>query len=294
MEKMLSRKTTLLLFIVPGLLVFSLVYIFPMFYTLRLGVTDWKGIGEMNYVGFTNYVKLFTRDRVFKTSLKNVLVVVCAGVPVQLFGALVIALAMHYLKTGLRFFRNAFFIPVLMSASAIGIMWCEFYDVSYGAVNGLLHSIGLDSWCREWLTVPNTVLPEVIIPAVWQWLGYHLIIMYSGMCAIPEQYEEAARIDGCSTIQSIWHITLPLMRDVLKVCVVLAVVGSLKFFDIPYVMTGGGPYNLTSTIALQMYKEAFLKLQFGYGSSIAVVLCVICIGMFVLINRLLTREAVTY
>ena len=294
MDRMLSRKATIAAFVLPGLLIFCVVYVFPIFYTLRLSVTDWEGLGPMNFVGQANYVKLFLRDKVFLTSVKNVFTVVAFGLVAQLIPALSLALALGYLRNKIRFYRNAFFIPVLMSASAVGIMWCEFYDVNHGALNALLGFVGLQGWSRDWLSDKATTLVAVILPAVWQWLGYHLILLYSSVRGIPDQYMEAARIDGCNALQTVWHVLLPLMRDPIKVSVVLATVGCLKYFDIVYVMTGGGPYNLTSTIALQMYKESFLKLQFGYGSTIAVVLCALCILVFVLINKLLTREAITY
>lgn len=173
-------------------------------------------------------------------------------------------------------------------------MWQEIYDINYGLLNEVLRVLGLSGLQHEWLTEEATCLIAVIVPVIWQWIGYHMVILYAGRKGIPSQYVEAARLDGANSFQVTTRIILPMMRDVIRICVVLAVVGGIKIFDNVYVMTGGGPYNMTTTIAIHMYKEAFLKLNYGYGSAITIVLCVICIGVYLVLNKVLTREPLEY
>lgn len=282
------------LFVAPGLLVFLTMFIFPICYTVVLSLTSWEGIGPMKWNGFENYVRLFTTDTAFHIGVKNTLIILGAALIGQLVPAMVIALLLYQVTKGTRFYRNAFFIPVMLSTTAIALMWQKLYDPNYGVLNDLLKLLGKQDLIKEWLVDPSTCVAAVIIPVIWQWIGYHMIILYTGLKGIPEQYIEAAKIDGAGSLQIIFRIIIPLMRDIIKVCVVLATVGSLKVFDNIYIMTEGGPYNLTTTIAIQMYKESFLKLQFGYGGAIAVLLSLVCMAAFILINRIMTRDRIEY
>lgn len=294
MKKMLSNKFMVLLFVLPGFLIFACIFVYPILYTLNLSLTSWKGIGPKDYVGLENYIQLFVQDSVLRKAVSNTLIILVVAVIGQLIPALFFAVLLSGLKKKTRFYRIAFFIPVLLSTTAIALMWQEIYDVNYGLLNELLRILGLEQWSHDWLTEKETCLIATIIPVVWQWIGYHMVIMYAGLKAIPEQYVEAAKLDGASSFQVTFKIIIPMLRDILKVCLVLAVVGSIKIFDNIYIMTAGGPYNQTTTIAIHMYKESFLKFNYGYGSAIAVMLCVICIAVYLIINRLMTGEAIEY
>ncbi|HIU75526.1 MAG TPA: sugar ABC transporter permease [Candidatus Pelethocola excrementipullorum] len=294
MNKIMSNKAVIALFLVPGLLIFAFVFVYPILYTANLGFTSWKGLGPKEYIGFENYIKLFTSDTIFMMSLKNTVIILVTAVLGQLIPALFFALLLSGMKKRTRFFRVAFFIPVLLSTTAIALMWQKIYDVNYGLLNEALGLFQLAGWQHDWLTEEATCLIAAIVPVIWQWIGYHMIILYAGLKAIPEQYVEAARLDGANAFQTTIRVILPMLKSILKVCVVLAVVGSIKIFDNIYVMTGGGPYNLTTTIAIQMYKESFLKFNYGYGSAIAVLLCIVCVVVYLIINRLMAQEDLEY
>lgn len=296
MKKMLSNKPVIALFMIPGLLIFAFIFVYPILYTVNLSFTSWKGIGPKDYVGLHNYIKLFSSDMVFRKALLNTLVILIVAVIGQLVPALFFAMLLSSMKKRTRFFRIAFFIPVLLSTTAIALMWQKIYDVNYGLLNEFLRVVGLSNFQHEWLSEKGTCLIAAIVPVIWQWIGYHMIILYAGLKAIPEQYEEAAKLDGANGFQVTFRVIIPMLRDILKVCLVLAVVGSIKIFDNIYVMTAGGPYNLTTTIAIHMYKESFLKFNYGYGSAIAiaVMLCVVCIGVYLLINKVMSREPMEY
>lgn len=294
MKKMMSNKPVIALFVLPGLLIFAFIFIYPILYTINLSFTSWTGVGPKEYVAFDNYIKLFVNDTTFRKAAVNTLVILVVAVIGQLVPALFFAVLLSSLKGSTRFFRIAFFIPVLLSSTAIALMWQKIYDVNYGMLNELLRFLRLTGWQHDWLTEKETCLIAAIVPVIWQWIGYHMIILYAGLKGIPAQYIEAARLDGASAFQTTTRVIIPMLRDILKVCLVLAVVGSIKIFDNIYIMTGGGPYNMTTTIAIHMYKEAFLKFNYGYGSAIVVVLCILCIGVYLLINKALTREALEY
>lgn len=294
MNKMLSDKRFILLFVLPGLLIFAFIFIYPMLYTFQLSLTSWRGIGEKEMVGIANYVKLLTSDQVFHKSVSNTLFILVLAVTGQLVPALFFAILLFNIKGKTRFYRIAFFVPVLLSTTAISLMWQEIYDVNHGMLNGLLDLLRLAGLKHDWLSEKQTCLIAATIPVIWQWIGYHMIILYAGLKAIPEQYMEAARLDGASEWKTTIHVILPMLRDILKVCLVLALVGGIKIFDNIYIMTGGGPYNLTITMAIDMYKESFLKFNFGYGSAIAVILCVLCVVVYLVVNKALTGEALEY
>lgn len=294
MKKILSNKWMIMFFVLPGFLIFTFVFIYPILYTVDLSFTSWQGIGAKQYVMFENYVQLFQEDTIFHRSVMNTLIILAVAVIGQLVPALFFAILLSNVKRKTRFFRIAFFIPVLLSTTAIALLWQKIYDVNFGLLNELLKSIGLGQFQHDWLTEEGTCLIATIIPVIWQWIGYHMIILYAGLKAIPEQYIEAARLDGANGLQITFKVIIPMLRDIIKVCLVLAVVGSIKIFDNIYIMTSGGPYNLTTTIAIHMYKESFLKFNYGYGSSIAVMLCIICIAVYLLINKLMSGEAIEY
>lgn len=293
MVKLLSNKKIIALFVLPGVLLFALVFVYPIIYTVNLSFTSWRGVGTKEYIGISNYAELL-HDKVFLLSVKNTMCILGIALVGQLIPALFFAILLSNLKRGTRFFRIVFFIPVLLSSTAIALMWGQIYNSNYGMLNALLETVGLENFMRDWLSDPSTCLTAVIIPVIWQWIGYHLIIMYSGLKAIPDQYIEAARLDGATNFQVAIRIIIPMMQDIIKVCVILAAVGSIKIFDNIYIMTAGGPYNLTATIAIKMYNEAFLKMNFGYGSAIVVILCVICMAVFLFINKVMNREAIEY
>lgn len=168
----------------------------------------------------------------------------------------------------------------------VSLMWGKMFDPTIGLINSFFRSIGLGSWAQLWLGDSHTAIYAVAFVLVWHYIGYHMLIMYAGIQSIPEQIYEAAKLDGATSWRLVYHITIPLLADVLKVNVVLSVVGSLKVFEQIYVMTGGGPDNSTTVIALRMFQEAFLKMNFGYGSALAVFLVIQCMGIAYLINKL--------
>lgn len=294
MEKILRNKLYISIFILPALVIFILTFLFPIFQTLYSSLFEWDGITEMKFVSFQNYIRALTGDNDFWPSVTNTLLMVLLSLFVQLPLAFIFAYILSRKVKGAVIFRKIFFLPCVLSTTTISLMWTKIYEPNTGLLNELLRSLGFGALEREWLCEPELALVCVFISITWQFIGYHMLIIYAGLKSIPETYYEAAQIDGASTLRNIWNITLPLLSNVLKVVAVLATIGSLKVFDNVYIMTDGGPSNSSMTLALLMYKKAFRMMEYGYGSALAILLVLECLCVTYFMNKYIGRESVEY
>jgi raffinose/stachyose/melibiose transport system permease protein len=208
--------------------------------------------------------------------------------------AFILAFVLSKKKRFNKFFRNAYFIPVVISAAAVGLLWKFIYHPNMGILNALLRTIGLDSLTENWLAEPGFALYAVIISVSWQWFGYHMVIFLTGLTSIPESIFESAEIDGAIGFKKIRYIVMPLLKPFLKISMVLIVTSSIKAFDNIYVLTGGGPAQASTVLALQMYERAFTQMKYGYGSAISVVLLVLNILLTLMLYKLFGKDEVEY
>ncbi|MGZ0085855.1 carbohydrate ABC transporter permease [Caldibacillus thermoamylovorans] len=284
MKNVMSNKTAIILYVLPSLLlVLFLIYI-PIVLTGYYGLMDWSGVGQMKFIGLENYKKL-VHDQLFWESTWHSVLLALFSV-LSLIGYLIISLLLASKLKGANLFRKIYIIPMLMSSVAIAQLWIKIFDPMNGLINSLLSMIGVKE-TPLWLADPQMALYSVFIPIVWQYAGFYIIIMYAALINVPQELIEAARIDGANAFQIAYKIKVPLISGVLKVLVILAVVGSLKYFDLIYVMTGGGPGHATEVIASYMYKEAFGKFNFGYGSAIGFGLLILSMGATWVIQKML-------
>ena len=181
-------------------------------------------------------------------------------------------------------------MPVLISTVVIGQLWLKIYNPDYGVLNLLLRSLGLNSWTRVWLGDKNTALGAAFVPILWQYVGYHMLLMYAGIKGVPPELNEAAMLDGCTPGQVSRYIIIPYIRPILRVSVIFAVTGSLKSFDLIYVLTNGGPNHATEVPSTLMINMLFLRNRYGMGSTIAVMLIVLCFAFALLINMAFKEE----
>lgn len=294
MEKIFSNKRYIYIFILPAFIVFAVTFLIPIVQTLYSSFFRWDGITEMKFIGIDNYVNALTKDDIFWSSVFNTFLMVALSLVIQLPLSFFFAYILNTKVKGATKFRKIYFIPCVLSTTIISLMWTKIYEPNTGLLNDLLRVIGLEGLQREWLSDPDLALISVFITITWQFIGYHMLIMYAGLKNIPKTYYEAAEIDGAGNLRMIWNITLPLMSNVLKVDIVLAVIGSLKVFDNVYIMTGGGPYNSSITLAIWMYKKAFSMMQYGYGSTLAILLIIECLVVTFIINKLMGKETIQY
>ena len=277
MNRVLSNKKAVFIFLLPALVLFLTIIIVPIFMSVTYSLTEWDGIGKKVFTGFDNYKELFlTNSDGFWRAVKNSLIFAAGSVFVQLPISLILALILARGVKGERFYVSVYFIPVLISTVVIGQLWMKIYNPQYGLLNTVLRSMGLEQLTGNWLGDTKKVIFAVIVPVLWQYIGYHMLLMYASVRSISEEIFEAARIDGANGIQTALHITIPLMKPILKVCVTFAVVGSLKNFDLVYVMTGGGPAGASQLPSTRMVETIFSRNMYGYGSSMAIFIILEC------------------
>ena len=277
MNRVLSNKKAVFIFLFPALILFLTIIIVPIFMSMTYSLTEWDGIGKKVFTGFDNYKELFlTNSDGFWRAVKNSLIFAAGSVFVQLPISLILALILARGVKGERFYVSVYFIPVLISTVVIGQLWMKIYNPQYGLLNTVLRSMGLDKLAGNWLGDTKKVIFAVIVPVLWQYIGYHMLLMYASVRSISEEIFEAARIDGANGIQTALHITIPLMKPILKVCVTFAVVGSLKNFDLVYVMTGGGPAGASQLPSTLMVETIFSRNMYGYGSSMSIFIILEC------------------
>lgn len=277
MNRVLSNKKAVFIFLLPALVLFLTIIIVPIFMSVTYSLTEWDGIGKKVFTGFDNYKELFlTNSDGFWRAVKNSLIFAAGSVFVQLPISLILALILARGVKGERFYVSVYFIPVLISTVVIGQLWMKIYNPQYGLLNTVLRSMGLEQLTGNWLGDTKKVIFAVIVPVLWQYIGYHMLLMYASVRSISEEIFEAAHIDGANGIQTALHITIPLMKPILKVCVTFAVVGSLKNFDLVYVMTGGGPAGASQLPSTLMVETIFSRNMYGYGSSMAIFIILEC------------------
>ncbi|GHO96395.1 sugar ABC transporter permease [Reticulibacter mediterranei] len=280
------------LFLLPALVIFTAFVIYPLLGSLYYSLTDWDGLApDLHFVGLANFQQLLS-DPTVLTDLKNTLVF-AAGVMVLQNGlALLFAIMLDGLLRRLTFLRVLFLIPAMLSALAIGYIWSYIYTPEFGFLNTFLGRIGLATWQQDWLGNAHLTLTSLILTNTWEWTGFSMVIFLAGLQAVPGELYEAANIDGTSGWQRFRHITFPLIAPSVTVNVVLTLIGSMKVFDLIFVMTNGGPGDASESLALRLYKEAFTLNHFGYGTAVGIVMSVLILALSVLNLRLLRKREV--
>jgi raffinose/stachyose/melibiose transport system permease protein len=273
------------------LILFCGVLIAPIGASVYYSFFDWKGIGAKTFIGFANYRELFTSNSIgFLKALRNSLLLAALSVFLQLPLALALALTLGKKIKGERLFLSVYFMPVLISTVVIGQLWLKIYNPDYGILNVFLRSVGLDSWAKIWLGDKRYALGAVLVPTLWQYVGYHMLLLYAGVKSVPTELREAAMLDGATDGQVNRYIVLPYIKPIIRISVIFAVTGSLKSFDLIYVLTNGGPLHSTEVPSTLMISMLFLRNRYGMGSTIAVMLIFLCFGFALLINAVFKEE----
>ena len=291
MNKIYRNKKAIVLFLLPAVLLFVGIIILPILMSTYYSLHDWDGMSDMKFIGLDNYIELFTNKTVnFPQALLNAVIYMLASVLIQLPFSLLLALLLAKGRRGSRTFLSVYFIPVLLSTVVIGQLWLKIYNPDYGLINMGLSAVGLDSWTTAWLGNRDTALIAAFIPTLWQFTGYHMLLMYAGVQGVPNEIKEAALIDGATESQINRKIIIPMIKPVLRVCLIISVTGSLKIFDMIYILTGGGPARATEVPSTLLYSRMFLRNQYGLGSAIAVLLIILCMVLAIVIRKSFKTE----
>jgi raffinose/stachyose/melibiose transport system permease protein len=275
----------------PALLIYLVFAILPILQSFYYSLMEWNGFSAMKFVGLDNFVQLF-QDSLFWNSVKNNIYVVLASVFGQVPIALFIALLLNRKIKGLKIFRTIGFLPVVLSTVVISLTWSLIFNSEQGLINELLRAVGLDFLAQNWLGDTKFSMIAVLVVVIWQFVGLYLIIFLAALQNVPQEVLEAAKIDGASEWTTTWKITIPMIWDTIMVAVILAISGSLKTFDLIYVMTHGGPAHSTDVMALYMFNETFSKLQYGYGSAVSVVIFFFSLILIYTVTKLLGRKMI--
>ena len=257
------------LFLLPAFVFLAMFIVWPVLLSIQLSFYDWNGIAPVRtFVGLANW-KSLAADSVFWRALGNNLIVVVLSIGIQLPVAMALAVLLHRGGNKLKIFKVVYFFPMLMSTVAVGALFKAMYDLQFGAVTPLLGALGLSSLARDWLGDSRVAIFSVIAVVCWQFIPFYMILFLARLTSIPTELREAAAIDGATGAQYFWRVELPLMRGIIITAMTLSLIGSLKYFDLIWVMTEGGPSRATELMATYMYKEAFSSFRMGYGSTIA-------------------------
>ncbi len=291
MDKVLRDKKAIMLFVLPGLVLFLAVVILPMFISTYYSLLDWNGFGDRTFIGLDNYKELFTgQNRGFNKSVINAFYLTTLTLALQFPMALILALILSSGVKGEGFFRTVYFIPVMLSAVVIAMLFQRVYDPNYGLLRMVLMKLGLHTWADVTLLGdPKTAMTAASFPILWQWVGYHMLLLYAGAKSVPIELREAAKIDGAGPITTATRIVLPLMAPVMKVCVIMLIIGSIREFDVIFTMTKGGPVNSSQMPSLVMIETIFSKYKYGLGSAMAMTIVVICLFVTMLVQKLFDR-----
>lgn len=273
-----NKKIEPWIFILPALIVFVFAVILPIIWSLSYSFYQWNGIGEMKFIGLENYVRMFIKDPVFWTVFKNNLFFMIVGTVVQLVVGLVLAIILMSVTKFRTTIKIMYFVPCVIASMAISQIFTKLLSINpEGVINHLLGVIGLEHFKAAFLSNPDLTLLIVTLVDAYKFSGIYMIIYFTAFLAIPEDIIEASIIDGCNWWQQYIYIRLPLIKNIILVTVVMLISGTLKGFDIPYILTNGGPGVSSELISTYMYKTAFNSIDYGYGSALAVFLVIVCV-----------------
>ncbi len=272
-----KAKLFALCFLLPAFIIYLLFQIIPLFGAIYFSLSQWNGLAgsAIEFVWFKNYIILF-QDPNFLLSLANMGRMVLFSVLFHTPIALLLAVTLQSCRKGFRFFKAVYFVPTVFPLAAVGLMW-YFIFMPKGSFNALLEAMGLASLVTPWLVNPSTAMNTIIFVNIWAGIGYFMVILLAGLTTISQDVYEAAEIDGANAVTKFFRITVPLLKPIITMCILMDIIGSIKVFDLVFVMTEGGPNGLTNLPTTLMYQEAFKYDHYGIGSAIGVVILVICL-----------------
>jgi len=288
MELIIRNRKYIFLGLFPAVSLYVVFVVYPIVRSFFYGFYEWNGLGEPVYIGLKNFQDILT-DNIFWLSFKNNIFIVVASILGQIPIGLILAVILNSSLKGAGFFRSVFFVPMILSTVVVGLLWSTILNSQMGVLNHVLKSIGLESLALDWLGNPDIAMYTVCAVIVWQFVGLYMIIFLAAIQNIPPDIIEAASIDGANEIRKFFSITLPMLWPTVMTAVVLCISGSMRSFDLVFVMTQGGPANATELMATYMYNKTFSVYKYGYGSAVSLVIFVISFG-FILISQSLMRR----
>ena len=270
----------------PALIVYTLFMMVPVLFSTYYSLNKWNGVGPMKFVGLQNFRNLFHSSDFIKVNI-NTLTLVFFSLVITVPVAAILAYLIYRTKSGFKFFRFVVFIPVIVSAIIIGLIFSILFNADFGPLNQFLEAIHLPT--RAWLSDPDTVLYAVIVPQLWQNIGYYTIIFLAGIQSVPHEVIESAIIDGANSLQLFSRIVLPLITEISQIVIILVVTGALKSFGFSWSMTTGGPGVQSTYLAVYMYINAFIESNFGKSSAVSLIILIYALVFTFLFKRFYSK-----
>ncbi len=281
----IGNKATPYLLLLPILLVSGVMIYYCLGFTGIMSFFEWDGISDdRTWIGLQNYIDTFT-DSTFLIALTNTLIFFAATVFIQAAVGLLMAVLLKERIPGNVFFKGIFFLPVIMAPVVLTTIFRLILDTNIGALNNLLRSIGLEKLAVSWLGDPKYALFSIICVNIYNWMGFSMMTYYAGLMSIDEQVYESAKLDGAGFFKTLFFITLPMLKSTTASLILLGIIGSLKTFDIVFLLTGGGPGRSTEFLTTFLYRKAFDEYNGGQAAAIGMIILVIALVLSVIQNR---------
>ncbi len=278
-------------FLMPALLFYVFFTAYPVLRTFYNSFHIIRPNAGDEFVGLANFIELFTDDSIFRKAVINTFIWASVAPVIDIVLGLVLATCLYIKIPFSRFFRVAWFSPVLISYVVVGVIWMWIYNYDWGVVNNMLRAVGLEDWALVWLGNPKVALWALILVDAWKWVGFHMVVCLAALSSLPDEVLEAAELDNCGWTSKLLFIMVPMIRTTLINLLILSFIGKMKVFDLVWIMTKGGPLWSTETLSTYVYKRAFEWSTFdlGYPSAIAVTSFIMVLG-FVLLFSWLFRQ----
>ena len=286
------RRITGFLFVLPSVLFMLFFFIFPLIMTVWMSLHNWPLLGKPKFIGLTNYANMVQDGQFWSSLIFTTEYTLLVSIPIFLL-AFVLALLVNMPLRGVGIFRTGYFVPVVIGLGTSSLLWVWLLNDRVGVFNQILIDVGLTSKSVVWFAEKGTAMAAIILSVVWKTVGFTMILLLSGMQAIPDEIYQAAMVDGATYWGRLLHITMPLLRRTFALALVLSVIGSYLAFDQFYIMTRGGPQNQTITAVYWIFNNSFVSFKLGYGASLSLVLLVILTFISVAQLRIL-RDETTY
>ena len=281
-KKPLSRMGPYLV-MAPGMLLLLALAVYPFIFLFKISFQDYHPLKvDKPFIGLDNYIHLF-QDHNFWNAIKVTFIFVTSSVLLEFILGLGIALILNKLIKGGKIFQSIILLPIAMAPVVVGLMFRFMMNEQYGVLNYFVEIFGFTR--TAWLSDPTLALPALILTDVWQWTPFMILILLAGLKGIPNDPYEAASIDGASAWQAFWYVTLPQMSKIIYIALLLRTIDAFRIYDTIYMMTKGGPINVTSTLSWIVFDQGFKFLEFGYGAAISVVMIIIVVTLLMIVLK---------
>jgi multiple sugar transport system permease protein/raffinose/stachyose/melibiose transport system permease protein len=294
MKRFFQNKVAIIAFTLPTLILFTTFVVYPIVPLVITSLQEHDGVSVLGFVGLGNYKEILALPRLVKANLNSIYITAASlllGIPYSLG----LALVLHYARLKhAQIYKIMYFLPVVISIPVVCQAWLAILNPDWGLLNSLLRALRLGSLTTPWLTNVYTVIPCIIIVLFWQYLGFNMTVFYAGLMTIPDQYFEAALIDGASKFQSSIKIAVPLLSNVIKFIALTSIIGCMKTFAHVQILTQGGPGDASYTLVYMVYNFSFVRNRFGAGSAISILFVLECLVFAIFLNRYAAREKIEF